>query len=82
VIATWPGSGVHFLETVKIPRYQDFEVTYMSKNRFAYLGNGFTAQEENDEDLTGYLKAIPTEDLISPSGVGIYNYHALPSVST
>jgi hypothetical protein len=78
VIATWPGSAVHFLETIKVPRYQDFEVEYMTKNRFAYLGNGFTQQEEDGGDLTDYLWAVPVEDLISPSGVGSYDYYALP----
>ena len=37
------------------PRYEDFELTYRSKNRFQYMGNGFTLEEVDGRDLSWYL---------------------------
>jgi hypothetical protein len=31
---------IHFLKSIKDPRFEDYEYTYRYKNRFAYLGNG------------------------------------------
>jgi hypothetical protein len=44
------------METLAKPRYKDFNITYASENRFAYLGNGFSQREMNpNADLTDYL---------------------------
>lgn len=67
---------------MKIPRYPDFEVTYLTTNRFAYLANGFTEREGAEEDLTGYMKAVPMEDLIPVSEISGYSYHAILPFST
>lgn len=45
VIAIWPGSRLHLLETLREVRYEDYKITYRSGNRFQYLGNGFTHRE-------------------------------------
>lgn len=41
------------METLSKPRYEDFDISYASRNRFAYLGNGFSQREMNPRaDLT------------------------------
>ncbi|OQV02175.1 hypothetical protein CLAIMM_07414 isoform 2 [Cladophialophora immunda] len=50
VTAIWPGSRLHYFETLKEPRFEDFEIQYLGDgNRFTYLGNGYT-NTELDED--------------------------------
>ncbi|KAF2119710.1 hypothetical protein BDV96DRAFT_610597 [Lophiotrema nucula] len=39
-IYLWPGATIHFLKSIKEPRWEDYDYTYRYKNRFAYLGNG------------------------------------------
>jgi hypothetical protein len=53
--AIWPGSRLHFLEIMKSPRYEDFEIEYWDENVFAFLGNGFEAREFDGRDITNYL---------------------------
>ncbi|KAF6837955.1 4-hydroxyacetophenone monooxygenase [Colletotrichum musicola] len=36
----WPGNTIHFLKTIKEPRYEDYDIRYRYGNRFAFLGNG------------------------------------------
>ncbi len=48
VVAIYGGTVFHFIECLKNPRWEDylFERTPLtSRNRFAYLGNGFTPTE-------------------------------------
>lgn len=44
VTAIWPGSRLHYFESLKEPRYEDFDIEYLG-NRFAYMGNGYTDAE-------------------------------------
>lgn len=37
------------------PRYEDFDIKYRAKNRFQFMGNGFTREEVQAEDLSWYL---------------------------
>jgi len=39
-IYLWPGCTIHFLKTIKEPRYEDYAIRYWYPNRFAFLGNG------------------------------------------
>lgn len=64
VVALHPGSRVHFFHMMESFRGEDFEYIYdcengISKgkqNRFAYLGNGFSVRELDQEfDSTWYL---------------------------
>lgn len=61
-IMMWPGSRIHFFETMKTPRWEDYNLTYTSTNRFGYLGNGFTVRESDGRDLTWYLGLLDGED--------------------
>lgn len=46
VVAIYGGTTFHFIEALKHPRWEDFELERTVKsNRFAYLGNGFTKRE-------------------------------------
>ncbi|KAL2797340.1 hypothetical protein BJX66DRAFT_348949 [Aspergillus keveii] len=55
VTAQYPGSLVHWRKILEHPRYEDFEITYRSRNRFQFMGNGFTKEEVDGEDLSWYL---------------------------
>jgi hydroxyversicolorone monooxygenase len=59
VNAIWPGSSLHYIEAIRQPRYEDYEIRYMGparKNRWAYLGMGTTRESvEVGSDLSPYL---------------------------
>ena len=56
--AIWPGSRLHFLELMKQPRFEDFEIEYWDENIFAFMGNGFEMREFDGRDLTNYLGSL------------------------
>ena len=35
---------MHYQQVVTTPRYEDFDMTYNDKNRFAHLGMGWTLE--------------------------------------
>lgn len=47
VIALWPGSCLHAIETLRHPRWEDFDYTSAGpqKNRFSWVGNGWSPVE-------------------------------------
>lgn len=68
VTALHPGSRIHFFHMLETFRGEDYEYVYdvgesqdgttavSSRNRFRYLGNGFSTREFDDEaDATWYL---------------------------
>lgn len=56
VVAIWPGSGLHYLETLASPRFEDYDWKYENSNRFAYMGNGFSTAEKRTGNLSWYIK--------------------------
>ncbi|EGC46868.1 flavin-binding monooxygenase [Histoplasma capsulatum var. duboisii H88] len=54
-IVMWPGSRLAFFDILKEPKYEDYEIEYWSKNRWAFLGNGFTTEEFDGSDMSKYL---------------------------
>jgi hypothetical protein len=61
----WPGSSLHYIEAIKTPRYEDFDIDYLEQaknNRFAYLGMGYTRALVEKGDPSPYL----TVDGIDP----------------
>lgn len=57
VTATWPGSALLYREMIKELRPEDWEIEYWHRNRFAFLGNGFTQLEmDDDADLAFYIE--------------------------
>ncbi|KAG4424001.1 hypothetical protein IFR04_002843 [Cadophora malorum] len=45
VTAVWAGSRLHYFEVMKNVRWEDYDITYWTKNRFQFLGNGYTQCE-------------------------------------
>lgn len=56
ISALYPGSILHFKDILQDIRGEDFDITYRSKNRWKFLGNGFTQREMEDGDLGYYLE--------------------------
>lgn len=65
VTAVWPGSQLHYLETLSRLRWEDWKLEH-NGNRFAYLGNGFSTVEANDMDFAHYITNKDTSP-IDPS---------------
>ncbi|KAF7554696.1 hypothetical protein G7Z17_g2715 [Cylindrodendrum hubeiense] len=55
VVALHPGSRIHWFHLMQNVRFEDWEYTYYSKNRFQYLGNGFSIKEGPGKDTTWYF---------------------------
>lgn len=58
VTAIHPGSRIHWFHTLERPKFEDFNYSYDSGNRFQYLGNGFSVREEEGGDSTWYLEDV------------------------
>ena len=49
--ALWPGARNQFIRILETPRFEDFDIVYEdSDDIFAYFGNGWTLQDDADED--------------------------------
>ncbi|KAL4879757.1 monooxygenase [Aspergillus karnatakaensis] len=56
VPTTWPGSTLHYLEAIREPRGDDWEIEYEG-NRFSWLGNGVSQTEwDPTADLAYYIR--------------------------
>lgn len=54
VVAIYGGTSFHFMEAIKNPRWEDFNVERLEEaraNRFAYLGNGFSRREAKGQTV-------------------------------
>jgi hypothetical protein len=60
-IYLWPGATIHFLKTIKDPRWEDYDYTYRYKNRFAFLGNG-DVKATAEKDIQGLSVYIRNSD--------------------
>ncbi|KAK5052669.1 hypothetical protein LTR84_002534 [Exophiala bonariae] len=56
VTALYPGSILHYKDMVENIRGEDFNIDYRSKNRWRFLGNGFTQLEVENGDLGYYVR--------------------------
>lgn len=45
------------MECLKEPRLQDFEFTYQTPNRFAFVGKGLSLREQQQKPLGWYIRA-------------------------
>lgn len=73
VTALWPGSTLHALETLKTPRWEDFNFDLLPNSkgkRFHYLGNGSVEADdpESKEDRAWYITKNPHSALVSKLG--------------
>ncbi|KAL1859676.1 hypothetical protein VTK73DRAFT_7513 [Phialemonium thermophilum] len=59
----WGGSNLHYIKTIREPKYEHFDFKYLHKNPIAYLGNGFVEAEvtyytgDNFEHAKTYSKS-------------------------
>ncbi|GAA6006877.1 hypothetical protein JCM10207_009123 [Rhodosporidiobolus poonsookiae] len=60
VVALWPGSVGHAMDVLKNPRWEDFEFTSAApqKNRFGWVGNGWSQNELEGGNTAYYLDNI------------------------
>ncbi len=56
VTAIYPGSRLHFFEIMKNVRWEDYNITYGTNNRYQFMGNGFSQVElDPDADPVWYF---------------------------
>ncbi|KAH0831531.1 hypothetical protein AYO21_11331 [Fonsecaea monophora] len=55
VTALHPGSRIHWFHMLEDFRGEDFDYVRRTRNRYAYLGNGFSIREMEGGDQTWYL---------------------------
>ncbi|KAK6386901.1 hypothetical protein LTS17_000165 [Exophiala oligosperma] len=55
VIGPSVGSTWHFNEVLKEPRYEDYNLTYCTPNRFTYFGMGRTIREIQGADMATHI---------------------------
>ncbi|OCK73333.1 FAD/NAD-P-binding domain-containing protein [Lepidopterella palustris CBS 459.81] len=51
---TFAGSRTQYFELVETPRYEDYDITYRSRNMWAWLGNGFSLRDLDGRDPTWF----------------------------
>ncbi|KUJ11162.1 flavin-binding monooxygenase [Mollisia scopiformis] len=57
ITGLWPGSTLHCLETLRAPRWEDYEFESREENRLRWLGNGWSVtQVEGGGDPAWYLE--------------------------
>lgn len=57
VNAVWPGSALHYIELVRKPRWEDYNIDYRGENMFSFMGVGLTAVEVDEKaDVCSYLR--------------------------
>ncbi|KAH6696573.1 flavin-binding monooxygenase [Leptodontidium sp. MPI-SDFR-AT-0119] len=48
ITGLWPGSTLHALETMRAPRWEDFELESREQNKLRWLGNGWSVTQIGD----------------------------------
>ncbi|KAJ5639987.1 uncharacterized protein N7484_007849 [Penicillium longicatenatum] len=70
LISLHPGSRLHYFQLLSRPRWEDFDWTSLCEDvdlTFAWLGNGFIAEEckeKTEEDLTWFIPPVHPEKMI------------------
>lgn len=57
------------MEVLTTPRYEDYEITYKSKNLWQWLGNGFSLRDIDGRDTTWYWGLVDGVDEQKEYGV-------------
>jgi len=50
------------MELISHPRYEDYDIKYLSRNRWHWLGNGFTQRDVNGQDITFFWGLVDDVD--------------------
>ena len=56
ITGLWPGSTLHCLETLRAPRWEDYEWESKDVNRLRWLGNGWSITQLGEGDPAWYLE--------------------------
>lgn len=56
-LTIFPGSRMVLADLLSSPRFEDYAIEYWNRNRFAFLGNGFSTKEFDGSDVAWYLGA-------------------------
>lgn len=56
ITGLWPGSTLHCIETLRSPRWEDFEFGARAENRMRWLGNGWSVTQQGEGDPAYYLE--------------------------
>jgi hypothetical protein len=68
ITALWPGSTLHYIETLQDPRIDDWEFKYTG-NRFEYLGNGYSQTElDQTADWGYYIREYDDQEPLTTGG--------------
>ncbi|RFU33288.1 hypothetical protein B7463_g3052, partial [Scytalidium lignicola] len=63
VNAIWPGASLHYIESIRQPRYEDFTIKYSNKNPWTYLGRGYSlATTVPDGDKSPYISITAIDE--------------------
>ena len=68
IIGLWPGSSVHAQRALLNPRFEDFHYVQeldTVRNPLAWIGNGLTTAQVNDEKTTEYLDNVDIPPIIN-----------------
>ncbi|KAI6781281.1 putative sterigmatocystin biosynthesis monooxygenase-like protein [Emericellopsis cladophorae] len=60
-IYLWPGPTIHFLKSIKDPRFEDYEIRWRYGNRFAFLGHG-EVKANQTKDVLGLSTYVRNGD--------------------
>ncbi|KAL4886057.1 putative flavin-binding monooxygenase [Aspergillus karnatakaensis] len=55
VVALWPGSALHAIQSLERPRWEDFEIQYLGGRGMSWLGDGWTEGERKGIFEPSYL---------------------------
>jgi hypothetical protein len=59
----WPGSRLSYIDIMESPRFEDYDIEYMSPlNPLEFMGNGFAPREFDGRDLSYYLGLVNGKD--------------------
>lgn len=67
-LTMFPGSRLVFFKLLAEPRYEDYDIRYLSRNPFEFLGTGFTIGEFDGSDLSYYLGTKEDPGALLPVG--------------
>lgn len=66
IVGLWPGSTLHAVESLRSPRWEDFEYIYddgeeegrgpNAANQMAWLGNGWSSIQLDHQDVSYYIE--------------------------
>lgn len=55
ILTIFPGSRLVLADLLSSPRFEDYEIEYWGKNKFGFLGNGFSTADYDGSDPAWYL---------------------------